>query len=531
MKIPVSSSPRPATYKPKMVAVGDSLTAGMQDANLIADRQQVSYPALVARQAGLDFKQPLMDRQGIPPRLFLSPGTGLGSTLWRYTQVLAAALPIWAGLAVGLVPPEFTLWPLYNAGGMGHAPKPTEPIQNLAIPGFELRELGDVANVKDLMRGMAQKAEGSGELIATAPYCRNILQDGKAARHGQSQVDKAVAQDPDLVLYWAGNNDALATAITGHVDDRTLTPMEDQKWTYHSYNPLTGKRTPQQTKTVQPGFRSSLVGPDGSLTRLLRETDAEIVAMNVPDVTVVPFLHKLGEPVGELPFRLVLPGGTDITRKIEQWVLPKTIKGEGKDGRVVFPQDTRVGLPMILSKLTHYFRVKDENDVDMALQAMTRNAGAFTEDEVLDPDEIGTIQKRTAEFNQLLVDLAKENPRLHLVDTHGLLQEAATKGIALRGQGPEVTVTNTFTATRDERGFAGIFSSDGIHPSDVGYAVVANRILDKVRTELGDDPRFASFVSAAPVDEKAARLADPHLGEKPTLMLTPYVTEALQSFF
>lgn len=522
---------RPPLYKPRMVAVGDSLTAGMQDANLIAERQVHSYPALVARQAGLDFRQPLMSKEGAPPRLFLSPGTSLGQTTWRYLQVGAAAALPFAALALGVVPPEFTLFPLWYAGGMGSAPRPDTPVQNLAIPGFELRELTDVSNLKTLMRGMANKSEGSGELVATGPYTKYILQDGGWSGQGQSQIDKAVAQDPDLVILWAGNNDALATALQGHVDDRSLTPMEDRRWTYTSYNPLTGKRKEHQTCTVQPGFAQSLAGPQGSVTRLLAETDAEVVMMNVPDVTVVPFLHKLGEPVGELPFRLMLPGGVDVTEKIEKWVMPRAIKGEGKDGRRFFPENTRVGLPMILAKLTHYFNVKSEHDLDVALAAMNRDGGVFAEDEVLDPEEIGVIQKRTAEYNQLIAKLAGDNPRIHLVDTHALLNRAASEGLELRGEGPAQRITNTFTGQRDERGFGGLFSGDGIHPSDVGYAIVANQVLDTIKRDLKDDPRFEVFQAAPAVDEKAALAADPHNQQKPTLMLSRWVTERLQELF
>jgi len=512
-------------YRPKIVAIGDSLTAGMQDANLVGERQHFSYPAQIARQAGLEFNQPLMDEAGIPPQLLLSPGVGTADTLWRYAQVGLASLPAFASLAFGFVPPEFVLWPLYHAGSMGSSSDSPKPVQNLAIPGFELRELNEVANVKDLMKGMANRSEGSGELVATGPYCRHILQDSKGSSHGDSQVNKAIAQNPDLVILWAGNNDALAAALQSDVSDRNLTPMEDQKWSYTSYNPITGKRTEGQTKTVQTGFRNSLVGEKGTLTRLLDETNAHVVLLNVPDVTTVPFLHKVGEKIGNLPFEIVLPGGLDITKKIENWTIPRSIKGKGIEGRDQFPEGTLVGLAMILSKLTHYFKVTDESQLDAALQAMAGEKAAFTEDEVLDPEELKTIQSRTKEFNQLLAD--QKSDRVSLVDANALLFEAAERGLALRGVGPKETVTNTFTGSRDERGFGGFFSADGVHPSDVGYAVIANRVMDSLRHDLQDDPRFESLVNAPCIDEKQVLKQDPHLGSRPRLVLTPSMVDRL----
>ncbi len=41
-----------------MVAVGDSLTAGMQDATLDLELQNKSFSSLIAGQAGLDFQMP-----------------------------------------------------------------------------------------------------------------------------------------------------------------------------------------------------------------------------------------------------------------------------------------------------------------------------------------------------------------------------------------------------------------------------------------------------------------------------------------
>jgi len=522
---PLVASKRAA--KPlKIVALGDSLTAGMQDANLVGTRQIHSYPAKVAQQAGVSLKQPLLDDKGIPPQLFLSPNSSLVSTALRYAMVGAAQLIPSVAVALGMNPPEFMFWPLYAAGGMGQREEQGE-IQNFAIPGVEARHLNSVANVHDVVDDVLSGMEGKGSMLAGVPYARQILQGGNSARHGQTQLDGAIEQKPDMVMLWAGSNDALAGALKGEVNDSTLTPMEDRKWNITTKKFPWSKPREVQTREVIPGFESTMIGPKGLVTRLLNETDAEVMMMNIPDVTVIPHLFPLGQKVGPLPFRMMLPGGADVTEKIENWHLPLTVKGEGKDGRPIFPAGSNVGLATILKKLTHYYKVKTEADMDQALMHMSRNAGVFTEDDVLDPDEVQKIQSRVREYNALLSDIASKNDRVHLVDINGMLNLASKEGLELRGEGAPVTITTEFTGTTDERGFSGIFSFDGVHPSDIGQALIANQVLDKAREVWADNPRFEALVNAAPVDEKAVLQKDPHFDPNNRLLLDSYVSERL----
>ena len=158
---------------------------------------------------------------------------------------------------------------------------------------------------------------------------------------------------------------------------------------------------------------------------------------------------------------------------------------------------------------------------------MVRGGGVFSESEALDPAETATIQKRVDEYNALLKSLDEKNDRVHLVDVNGMLSRAAKQGIPLRGEGEAVTVTNLFTGSQDRRGFQGMFSFDGIHPSDVGYAVVANEIMDKVRIDLKDDARFTTLVNAKPVDEKEALAGDPHRNSA-QLLLHGFVSDQLR---
>lgn len=499
----------------RMVTVGDSLTAGMQDITLVQDRQERSYGKMLADHVGIPFRQPDITEHGIPPRLFRDKNVSLLPVLVDYVQVgLAMAAPL-AALAVGKVPPEFMLWPLYEAGHMGERVDPKTPVDNFAIPGFELRHLTDVANVKDLMGEMAAKVHHPLTLPAIGPYVHSILQDEEGAGNGRDEITRAAERDPDLVLLWAGNNDALEGVVTGGVvDDRTLTPMEDGKWSYHSYNPLTGRTALHETKTVQPGFRTSM---DRVVTRLLDETDAHVVMMNIPNVTVVPFLRTVGEKVGPLPFRCVLPDGTDVTKWIEDFTIPSEARGGGQH-----PPGSRIGLVMLLAKFAAMVPTGRAEEFFSATQALS--GGVFTPDEVLDPSEMGRIQGRVDEYNALLAAIAEREDRIHLVDMNGLLNRAAAEGVALKGEGPEVRATNTFTGLQDARGYEGIFSFDGVHPSDVGHAVIANAVKETVARELGSDERFRDFVERPPLDEKAALQGDPHrAAERPVLVLRPGV--------
>ena len=69
-------------------------------------------------------------------------------------------------------------------------------------------------------------------------------------------------------------------------------------------------------------------------------------------------------------------------------------------------------------------------------------------------------------------------------------------------------ITTTFTGVTDARGYAGIFSNDGVHPSATGHAIIANIILDRIQADLKEHPRFRAWSDVAPVDERAVFRSD-----------------------
>jgi lysophospholipase L1-like esterase len=155
------------------VSIGDSLTAGYTSNSLIQTSQKVSYPALIAQQAGVtDFQQPLVTAPGIPGILVLqsivgfppliSPSPGLGA------------------------PANLTLPRFYN---------------NMAVPGESVHSL------------------------LTVTTDNGGLHDLILRQKGLTQLQEALAQHPTFVTLWIGNNDALGAVLAGRViEGVTLTP-------------------------------------------------------------------------------------------------------------------------------------------------------------------------------------------------------------------------------------------------------------------------------------------------------------------
>lgn len=499
--------------EPTFVVLGDSLSAGTQDAVTVGARQEMGYAAQMARAAGVPFRTPRITGPGLPFPIFRPEGFA-EEPFRAQRNVLVNALAPLAAWTYYLGVPPFLYPAVWDMLGFGVRDPESIPAKgqiqnNFAISGMEARHLTTVATARDFLKEIHEKTTGFTEVGDKIPLIRATLQQGGRERLG-SQVDQAIATRPDLVMLWAGGNDALEGAFAGYVDDRTLTPVEDRRWTFRDTGPLGGTRT-RETERVMPGVRSSFVGPQGAITRLLAETEAEILVGTVPDVAVVPNLRPLGQAVGPLPFRVVLADGTDVTADLERLVLPNTVRGPGLNGRLVFPAGSAVSLTTLLETFLQNGPVETASQFHGALHQVSR-MGWFSEDQVLDPEEAQQIEQRVEEYNQVLREAAAANPRVHLVDLAGELQRSAEHGRPLRGEGPPVTVTTTFTGVRDGRGFEGLFSFDGVHPSDTGHAVIANILLDYVKAHLAHDPRFAKFLATPAIDEKKVFAADPHRG-------------------
>lgn len=165
----------------------------------------------------------------------------------------------------------------------------------------------------------------------------------------------------------------------------------------------------------------------------LAATGATLVVANIPDVTVIPYLtaaEDVAVLVG-LPLEFIGP-----------------ILGIGS-GDFVTPD----AFPLIGAILAGVL------------------PGPLPANVVLDGGEVAAIRAAVEAFNAIIAAQA-EAKGAALVDVHGVLEAARARGLVVGGQ-------------RLSTGFlGGLFSLDGIHPTNTGYAVIANGFIRALNTHF-----------------------------------------------
>jgi len=173
------------------------------------------------------------------------------------------------------------------------------------------------------------------------------------------------------------------------------------------------------------------------MTQLLTMTPAHIVIANIPDVTAVPYLTPAAEVLAEVSAETGLP--TAVLSGI-LGIVP---------GDLVNPTGT-AEIPLILGG---------------AQQGPIDDAGFLSAAEVV------TVQAQVTAFNQVIAAQAKA-ANATLVDINALFSQVVASGLTING----------YTGTASFLG--GFFALDGIHPTNTGYAVVANKFIDTMNSSI-----------------------------------------------
>ena len=167
------------------VSIGDSLTMGIMDACLVEHGQRDSYPAIIARQAGRPFEQPLVKEHGLGGCMYLK-------------SLLSAT---------GALDPVFGNWPSDGVPLNATLPR---PYNNLGIDGFKIHDV-----------------------VATNPTTPQASAAYLTLRGQGTALQQAASMRPTFVTIWIGANEfypaiTSATAIEcpdPRVPGCTLTSM------------------------------------------------------------------------------------------------------------------------------------------------------------------------------------------------------------------------------------------------------------------------------------------------------------------
>jgi hypothetical protein len=113
----------------------------------------------------------------------------------------------------------------------------------------------------------------------------------------------------------------------------------------------------------------------------------------------------------------------------------------------------------------------------IGIPAAVGGTGAPLPDEVvLDPSEIAIIQDHVNADNQAIREICGA-ANIPVLDVNALLTELSTTGREIGG----INLSSAFLT-------GGVFSYDGVHPNDVGYAIVANEFIRVINAGGGSVP-------------------------------------------
>lgn len=247
-----------------------------------------------------------------------------------------------------------------------------------------------------------------------------ILRNANPAFGNSNPIKQALMLQPTFVSVWIGNNDVLGYATSGGTSPAAPTDPTIFELLY----------TNMLNKVTSGG------------------TGAKAIVANIPDVTSIPFFTTVPyavDPGTGTAVALVIQA-TDGVRQAtaEDLILltGKSLIGDvsGTYGPAGVPVGFDASAPMPTSV-------------------------------VLDKDEIVIAKAAVAAFNTSIANVAAMFG-VPVVDMNAFMNDLA-KGISVSG----VDVDASFLT-------GGVFSLDGVHPNNLGYAIIANKFIEVINANF-----------------------------------------------
>jgi lysophospholipase L1-like esterase len=227
-------------------------------------------------------------------------------------------------------------------------------------------------------------------------------------------------RDATFVTVWLGNNDVLGYVLSGGENADFPTPAGEFGSTYEA-----------------------LIG------QLLDTTD-RIVLLNVPPVTIVPYLTLVPNVVVDTATLEPIPGPGG-----------EPVPLLGPDG------------PLAPGDLVTFDAIERILEGDGIPVDMGGTGEPLPGSVVLDAGEQAIARMAVAAYNQAISQTAALHG-LPVVDIHGVVSDIDENGLVV---GDETLTTEYLVG--------GLFSLDGVHPTCKGQGVIANALIDAIEARYG----------------------------------------------
>ena len=319
------------------------------------------------------------------------------------------------------------------------------PYDNMGIPGIVLADVDSAL---------------SGDLSYSHSGLIDLVLRGLG-----TQLAQALSLNPTLISCWIGNNDVLGYATSG------------------------GTSPSEPTNSMIFGFLYQ------QLAAQLAGSGAKVILANIPDVTSVPFFTTIGPRVAsgvaaakaynddivglyyQKHGKIVANPQQDFTNFDE--TVPPLITLVGGTYATILGDTTGTWYQHLAAKTGHTLEevLAANPGIDITKPFGFHPQNPWPDALVLDAEEIAVAQEAIDAFNDVIAAQATANG-FALFDANAFLASVAVSGYD-PGEGLPTLTADYITG--------GLFSLDGVHPTNMGYAVVANQMIDVLNEEFDTD--------------------------------------------
>lgn len=485
----------------KFVAIGSSLTAGYQAGALFTDGQDNALPRIMAKQfecvgGSATFNQPDIGTDyGFNTVVSPNPtttGVVLGRLLLQGTPV-APSPYIYTDAAAGLASiPNPSVNASFMYTGSDDAVS-VSALNNFGVPGIVIGQ-ALIAETGDWSDTDADAFNPFYARFASDPGTSTLLVDAYTS----------LANSGTFFLFWMGNNDVLAYAVSGGSDDDLLT--DPTNFEYYFNTAITTLLSVSDVKGV--------VGNIPSVTSLPYFTvvpwnAVEFDASDATDVATVSTLNAAFSDFNDILDALVassiLSASNAAIRKVSYstgtnpvLIVDEELTDLGDTFDYLLSQDAITEAQR--EALTLYEQSRPATSDDLVLLAAGSILGTLADDSdatsiygvvvpladqyILTSDEQSEVATYTDAFNESIAETVNASDRLALADVNATLTAFVTAGADIQNG---VTITPSFVPP------TGAFSEDGVHPNTRGIAYVANVFIAAINAQFGASVPYANI--------------------------------------